>query len=206
MSLHNNNSPRLVVRGAGTLIAAAALMAWWWGGISIRPATVLAEDAASKLTDERPAAPSKPGKLEKPPHENLSLRGRVVFLADALKRRFGIESDEDAAQQQVALETAAGQIYPLVKDARGRGFLVDPRLRDVEMELLVRRYEGSPVVQVIRVYTIKESVKYELDYWCDVCAIPMYELKPCECCQGPIRIRERRVGEGASTRDKKPSK
>lgn len=156
------------------------------------------------VADEAPAARPQ-GKSEKPPHENLSLRGKVVFLADALKRRFGIESDPDSVQQQAALETTEGQIYPLVKDARGRGFLADPRLRDVEMELLVRRYAGSPVVQVIRVYTLKESVKYELDYWCDVCAIPMYELKQCECCQGPIRIRERRVGEAASPAGKKPA-
>jgi hypothetical protein len=27
------------------------------------------------------------------------------------------------------------------------------------------------------------------DYWCDVCSIPMYEIKPCECCQGEIRLR-----------------
>ena len=27
------------------------------------------------------------------------------------------------------------------------------------------------------------------DSWCDVCSIPMYEIKPCECCQGEIDLR-----------------
>ena len=154
----------------------------------------VAQGAEEAESQEKVPKPGKPG------HENLSLRGRVVFLADALKRRYGIETDADAARQQVALETDDGELYPLVKDARGRGFLLDERLRDIDMELLVRRHVGSPVVQVIRVYTVKEDGRYELDYWCDVCAIPMYELKQCECCQGPIRLRERRAADGGEPR------
>jgi hypothetical protein len=126
-------------------------------------------------------------------HSTQSLRGKVVWTTEALKRLHGIEADADAAHRSVSLETADGQLYPIVKDARGRGFLLDERLRNREMELFVRRYDGSPFVQVIRVYTLKEGQKYELDYWCDICAIAMYELKVCECCQGPIRIRERLV-------------
>jgi hypothetical protein len=122
-----------------------------------------------------------------------SLRGKVVFTAEALKRLHGIEADDDTARDSVSLETSDGHLHPIVKDARGRGFLLDQRLRKRDMELLVRRYEGSPFVQVIRVYTFKDGQKHELDYWCDICAIPMYELKECECCQGPIRIRERPV-------------
>jgi hypothetical protein len=122
-----------------------------------------------------------------------SIRGKVVWLAEALEERFGIKSDDDVAQSIAALETAAGRLHPILKDARGRGFYTDDRLRDIEVELLVRRYEGSPMVQVVRVYTIKPDGKYELDYWCDVCSIAMYELKPCECCQGTTRLRERRV-------------
>ena len=137
-------------------------------------------------------------------HETLSLRGRVVWLAEALERRFGISTDSDAAHWQVALDGEDGQIYPIAKDARGRGFMLDERIRDIDLELLVRRYKGSPVVQVIGIHSIKEDGKYELDYWCDVCAIPMYELKPCECCQEPIRIRERKVDEGERPPIKNP--
>lgn len=141
---------------------------------------------------DEPAAPV----AEKPAFEVSSVRGRVVWLAEALTRRFGIESDQDTEHAQVALETADGQLLPLVKDARGRGFWLDERLRGIDMELMVRRYPGSPVAQVIRVYTVKPDGLYELDYWCDICSIPMYELKACECCQGETRIRERKVEAG----------
>lgn len=122
-----------------------------------------------------------------------SVRGRVGWLSEILSRRFAVESDPDVAEAYVALETNEGRILPLVKDDRGRGFWVDERIRDIQVELYVRRYQDSPLVQVIRVYTIKDGKRYEMDYWCDVCAIPMFELKPCECCQGPTVIRERLV-------------
>ena len=35
----------------------------------------------------------------------------------------------------------------------------------------------------------KKTVRQYFDYWCDICSIPMYEIKRCECCQGPIRMR-----------------
>jgi alpha-D-ribose 1-methylphosphonate 5-triphosphate synthase subunit PhnI len=130
-------------------------------------------------------------------HVTESLRGKVLWTADVLKERFGIESDSDSAQTSVSLVTREGKVYPIVKDVRGRGFMKDDRLRNREMELLVRRYEGSPFIQVIRVYTIKEGRKYALDYWCDICAIIMYEEQECECCKGPIRLREELVTEGS---------
>jgi len=122
------------------------------------------------------------------------IRGKVVWLGEAVQRQHGIEIDEDAAESVVALETQDGQIIPLLKDARGRGFMMDKRLRNRPMELLVRRYDGLPVVQVLTVYTLHDGKKFELDYWCDICAISMYELKECECCQGASRLREREVG------------
>lgn len=133
--------------------------------------------------------------------DTVTRRGKVVWLAEGLSRRFGIATDEDAAHAMVALETNDGELLPLAKDFRGRGFHLDPRLRDLELELLVRQYEGSPVVQVIRVYTIKPEGRFELDYWCDICSIPMYELKACECCQGETRLRERKVDAAGNVVD-----
>ena len=112
------------------------------------------------------------------------MRGHLVWTAEALKRRFGIESDADAAESSIALETTEGKLVPLVKDFHSRGFWLDPRLRTDEVEIVVRRYKQSPAVQVVRWFAIRKGLKYEVDYWCDICAIPMYELKTCDCCQG----------------------
>lgn len=124
--------------------------------------------------------------------QNETLRGRVVYLAEALERRYGVKSVPEAADRVLAIETRDGELVPLVEDIRGRAFRRDPQLRELEdLELLVRRHPGAPAVQVIKLYSHERGVRYELDYWCEICAIAMYELKPCDCCQGPIELRRR---------------
>ncbi len=165
------------------------------------------QEAGPGKSDEAPPAarsgPPKPTPKQTPPKNESDkpkytlqrLRGKMVYLAEAMKRLHGTESDADARQSAVALETSDGHLHPILKDARGRGFWMDERLRGIELELLVCAYPGSPVVQVVRVYSLKNGQRFELDYWCDICAIVMYELKECECCQGPTRIRTRLVDE-----------
>jgi hypothetical protein len=127
-----------------------------------------------------------------------TIRGRVVWLAEAHKRLFGATSVPEAQERGLALETADGRLVPLLEDERGRAFRVDKRLRDINVELLVRRYEASPVVQILGVHQVKSDGRHEVDYWCDVCAIAMYELKPCECCQAEPRLRLRRADDSKS--------
>jgi hypothetical protein len=179
---------------------------------SLLLAVVLVGSAShASSADDKPStvpavAKQSTAETAKPKFTTRSLRGKVVFLAAAMKRLYGVQTDADAAEQAVALEASDAKLYPIVKDFRGRGFLLDPRLRGIEVELLVRQYDGSPLVQVVRVYTIKKGRKYELDYWCDICAIPMYELKACECCQGPTRIREQLVEPDASPAEEEEPK
>ena len=61
-------------------------------------------------------------------------------------------------------------------------------------DLVVNRRPGVPWVQVLSIYTFDEKGTRQItDYWCDVCSIPMYEIKDCECCQGPVELRRRKV-------------
>lgn len=146
--------------------------------------------AAEKPSDGAPAkdAPAAPYTTEK-------LRGKVVWLEQALKRRYGVSTEPDAAGTSVVLEMAEGALLPIIPDTRGRAFAVDERLRDKELVLLVRRFKKAPLIQVIRVLRPTAEGLVEVDYWCDICAIPMYILKPCECCQGETRLRERPLDE-----------
>jgi hypothetical protein len=121
-----------------------------------------------------------------------TVRGRVVFLAEAMEKQAGAAAVPEAKDRILALETKAGELIPLLEDVRGRAFRRDERLRKMDVELLVRRYKGSPVVQVIRVFEVGKDGLNEVDYWCEICAIAMYELKECECCQGPIELRKRK--------------
>jgi hypothetical protein len=126
-------------------------------------------------------------------YQTETLRGRVVFLADALDEKYHITTVPEAKERTLALLADDGQLYPLVEVVRGRAFRADKRLRAMHVELLVRRYDKSPVVQVIRVFELADDGKYEIDYWCDICSIAMFELKACECCQGEIELRRQKV-------------
>jgi hypothetical protein len=95
----------------------------------------------------------------------------------------------------LVLETPKGELHPLVEDIRGRGFRRDPRFRNIDVELVVRQHPGVPFIQVVRLFQLRDGAKYELDYWCEICSIAMFELKECECCQGPIELRSRKVEE-----------
>lgn len=141
--------------------------------------------AAAPAADDSPPA--------KADFKTLSVRGRVVWMADAMARRHGVKSVAEAAERILAIETKDGELLPLLEDTRGRAFRVDPRLMTFDVELLVRQHRGSPMLQVIGVNSIEKGTKFEVDYWCEICAIAMYELKPCDCCQGETELRRRAV-------------
>jgi hypothetical protein len=120
------------------------------------------------------------------------LRGRVVWLANALERRHKIQIVPEAKERVLALETPAGQVYTLVEDARGRAFRTDARLREMNVELLVRQLRGTSMIQVVRVYEITDDHRKQIvDYWCDVCSIATFEKGLCGCCQAENRLRKR---------------
>jgi hypothetical protein len=122
-----------------------------------------------------------------------TIRGRVVYLAEAMEKQTGLSSVSEARERVLALQTAKGQLIPILEDVRGRAFRRDERLRDIDLELVVRRFKNSPLVQVIRVIELTKSGRFEIDYWCDTCSIAMFEKKDCECCQGDVELRRRPV-------------
>lgn len=128
-----------------------------------------------------------------PTYVTKAIRGRVVWMADALNRLHGVKAVSEAGERILAVETDEGELHPIVEDVRGRAFRRDERLRKMKVELLVRQHHGSPMVQIVRVFELAEDGKFEIDYWCEICAIAMFELKECECCQGPIELRRQPV-------------
>lgn len=124
---------------------------------------------------------------ERPRKERF--QGKVVLLADALRQR-DVKAYAEDLKDQVALETPQGELLPILPDWRGRAFHQDARLRNRRVELIGFRRPGLPFLQVLTIYTFDaQGQRQYTDYWCDICAIPMYEIKPCDCCQQDIRLR-----------------
>lgn len=116
-------------------------------------------------------------------------RGEVVLVPDALKQ-LGVKAYQDELKDQVGLLTPDKELLPILPDWRGRALFQDERLRNRRVEIIGHRKPGVPYLQVLSIYTFDESgARQFTDYWCDICSIPMYEIKPCDCCQQPIRLR-----------------
>ncbi|MFN0196048.1 MAG: hypothetical protein ACKVT0_04840 [Planctomycetaceae bacterium] len=115
-------------------------------------------------------------------------RGEVMMLPEALELK-GVKSFSEQKEQAV-LVTPDEEVIPIIADWRGRAFFQDKRLRNRKVELIGTRRPGVPYLQVLGIYTFDEKgTRMHTDYWCDICSIPMYEIKPCDCCQQEIRLR-----------------
>jgi hypothetical protein len=128
-------------------------------------------------------------------YESIVLHGKVIELGPYVAERHDVAIDEDAGKVVLVLVTDSGEVHPLVKDVRSRGFWIDKRLRDRPMELRLHKFPGLPFVRLMDVYSFKEGKKYSVDYWCTICAITTYQPGPCPCCQDEIELRERLVDE-----------
>ncbi len=140
---------------------------------------------AADAVRERAGATDSPA--EATPPKKL-FKGKVVKAHEALQRR-GVKAYPEELKDQVVLETK-DELIPILPDWRGRAFYQDERLRNREVELTGFRRAGLPYLNVLSVDTFDDKGRRQYtDYWCDICSIPMYELKPCDCCQQEIRLR-----------------
>ena len=131
---------------------------------------------------------------DKPPKpKTLVLQGRVVQLGLYLKETWGIPMDASSGNTTMVLVTTSGDIHPILKDERSRGYFMDNRLRGRSMELHVYKYPKLPYVRLIDAFSFKEGRKHKVDYWCTICSISTFEPGPCPCCQDDIELRERRA-------------
>jgi hypothetical protein len=115
--------------------------------------------------------------------------GKVVRLADVVAKA-GDKLDDDAAPYWLALSADDGKLYPLVKDGGSRLFFKDPTLLNRPVHLTGRLIDGSTLLRVAEVRTVKNGKEYEVYYWCDICSIKRGEKNICECCGGPMELRE----------------
>ncbi len=121
-----------------------------------------------------------------------TLTGKVVSLAEELDKA-GTKLDPDAAPFWLALRTESGKLYPLVKDSGSRLFFNDKALLNRPMRLTGRFISGSTLFRVTSVNSLQKGELYEIYYWCDICSIKRGEKMICECCGGPMELKEEPV-------------
>jgi hypothetical protein len=124
--------------------------------------------------------------------KNHDYDGKVVPLATLLAKQ-KIKLDSDAASQWLALQTDDGKLYPIIKDDGGRMFFKDERLLNRPMRLTGRLVQDTNFLQVTTVHSLVKGELHDLYYWCDICSIRRNEKKICDCCGGPMELKEEPV-------------
>lgn len=113
--------------------------------------------------------------------------GKVAPLKGMIEKE-GIKLDNDAAALMIGF-TVDGKSYPIIKDEGGRRFFKDERLLNRDYRI-TGKIIGGTMFQVIKVEGIKDGKIIDIYYWCDICAIRRNEKNACDCCGGPLELRE----------------
>jgi hypothetical protein len=115
--------------------------------------------------------------------------GDVVPLRGLLEK-FGANLDPDAAPHWLVLVTKEGKVYPLIRDEGSQMFYRDATLQKRPMRLTGRLFADTHLLQVLDVNSLRKGQLHEVYYWCDICAIRRNAPGKCECCGGPMELRE----------------
>jgi hypothetical protein len=139
-------------------------------------------------------APGEPGK-EQPQEAKetapVVLRGRIIQINFKLKNERGV--DINAATAPLLGFKADGKIYTLVKTRNSLALFTDERLRERELILKGRLFEGSQLFEATVIQSVHKGVVHDLYYYCDICAIKSLTQEACACCQEPVRLVEEPV-------------
>jgi hypothetical protein len=101
--------------------------------------------------------------------------------------------DADATPHSLVFQADDGKEWFLFKNGGSRMFYMDPALLHRSMRLTVRPLPGSQIVRMLTVRSVIKGKAHEVYYWCDICSIKRSEKNLCECCGGPMELREERV-------------
>jgi len=133
------------------------------------------------------------------PPKAVAFEGKVQPLAAALKK---LGAKPDADTDGVALVTAGGDVFTLVKDDASRKLFLDPALHDRDVRLTAVKLPGTQTLQVQKVQTVKDGKAFDVDYWCDQCQLAAPQPGKCICCGSQVVLREL----PAKTAETKPAK
>ncbi len=144
-----------------------------------------------------------PGKLPTEPEKPtpVTLKGRIVCLADEMKERWkaevppvhehllGFKVEKPAAQ--------AVAYYTLLRTPLSEALFVDKRFEERTLKLTGRAFPGTAILEVASSQWFRDETLFDVYYWCEVCSIQSANPGPCACCQGKVELREAEARERA---------
>lgn len=124
----------------------------------------------------------------------VTLRGRVVCLAEEMHRRHGAGLPTRHEHLWV-LRAEDGRWLTLLRGRFSEAIWLDDRVRAREVEVKGRLFLPAQALEVERLRTVKIGVVQDLYYYCAICHIQSVAPLPCDCCQGPVELVEKPLNE-----------
>ena len=118
------------------------------------------------------------------------LRGRIVCLTEELVSEHQVTPACATRGHVYALKTGDGKLHPLLPTESAAAVWLDERYRQLDLQIVARRFPNTEFIEVIKYQTWRNDKPFDLDYFCIVCNISVYQPGPCECCQDPVEYRE----------------
>jgi hypothetical protein len=126
----------------------------------------LARDEKALIAASRPATNAP----------DIELTGKIVKLTESTNSiRFKIQS---------------GDVYTLVRNQKSEALFSDTNLFG-RMLVIKGRVRTANTFEITgNLHSLRDGKRYEIYYYCDVCAIKSSEPGPCMCCREPVRLVE----------------
>ena len=124
----------------------------------------------------------------------VEVRGRVVCLAEEMHRLY--QSGLPTGHEHLyGFKADEGKYYTLLRTKFSEALFADERFRQKQLLLKGRLLPGTQLFDVTLMRSIRDGVVYDIYYYCDICDIQAVAPGPCECCQGPTELVEKKFGE-----------
>ncbi len=126
---------------------------------------------------------------EHPADKGVELRGRIVCVPEAMQEKHGAEL---AAKHEhiYGLKTAEGKIHTILRGKYSEAIFLDERVRQKELVLRARVFPEAQAIEVMNLRSVKDGVVHDLHYFCQICTIYLVAPVVCDCCQGPVELKE----------------
>ena len=128
------------------------------------------------------------------PNPEIQLRGRIVCLAEEM-HRLHQTALPTGHEHLYGFRTNEGTYYTLLRTRTAEGLFADKRLHERELIVQGRVLPNTQILDAIPVGSVREGRRYELYYWCTVCAIKTVIPGPCMCCQDDVEFVEKPADE-----------
>ncbi|MBI4325048.1 MAG: hypothetical protein HY674_07260 [Chloroflexi bacterium] len=127
--------------------------------------------------------------------QTVRLQGRVICLAEEMHKLF--QAHVAARHEHLyGFKAKDGNVYTLLRTKQSEALFVDQRLLNKELIVKGRVFPQTQILEVTgNLQSIREGVVNDLYYYCDICAITTVAPGPCLCCQAPVELVERPLGQ-----------